>query len=628
MIIGTAGHIDHGKTALVKALTGIDTDRLPEEKRRGITVELGFAPVDLGNGLAASIIDVPGHEAFVKTMVAGAAGIDAGLLVVAADEGWMPQTREHLAILDLLEIPTLVVAVTKSDLVDAEEWLPLVREEIGGQLAASRWRTPAIVACSSVTGDGIAEVRAALAAAAPGDSRSSDDIFRLPVDRCFTIKGTGTVVTGTVWSGSLTAESTVRILPAGLTARVRRLQHHGEQVAVVTPGHRAAVALAGVDVADVPRGSALVTDESWAPTASLDAWVTLLDQQAQCIHVRSELRFHLAGADVGASLIVPQGDAGFGGGALARLKLDSPIAARGGDHFILRLPSPVGTVGGGVVLDPYPGTRSLTESKRRFPAGSDKNPRARLEALLLSAADGVIIDQLPVRVGISPREVDALLTDLECAISAGRAHPPGSLESAKERILTAVAAAETTFPLEEGVQFESAIGAAGCQRELARLAVAELVKSGGLVAESSLVRRPGWRPVFTDEHRRRIETLAHAICFGRNEPPSTDQLTENFGGDVPVLLRYLEREGRVVQVGADRFYAREAVAALLEKLRTDLKPGEQYGPSQLREILGFSRKYLIPFLEYCDRSGVTERKGDNRTLRRTEEFLDTDVVDS
>ena len=265
MILGTAGHIDHGKTTLVRALTGVDTDRLPEEKKRGITIELGFAPLTLEGVGTVGVVDVPGHEAFVRTMVAGATGIDLALVVVAADEGVMPQTREHLAILELLGVRAGVIALTKSDLVD-EEWLMLVEEEVRGVVERALPDAP-IVRTSATTGAGIDELRATLARiAAALPARSDDDLFRLPVDRAFTIKGTGTVVTGTVWSGRLSRDETARILPGDRSARVRGIQGHGAQLDAVRSGARAAVALAGVDIDDVPRGSTIVVDRDWHPT--------------------------------------------------------------------------------------------------------------------------------------------------------------------------------------------------------------------------------------------------------------------------------------------------------------------------------------------------------------------------
>lgn len=302
MILGTAGHIDHGKTALVRALTGVDTDRLPEEQRRGITIELGFAPLVLPGVGTIGVVDVPGHEAFVRTMLAGASGIDLALLVVAADEGVMPQTREHLAILGLLGIPTGVVALTKVDLVDAD-WLALVRDDVAAAVAGSPLEQAAQVPVSVVTGVGLDELRRAIAAAAASaPHRPVDDLFRLPVDRAFTVRGTGTVVTGTVWSGQLRKDDTVRILPGGHRARVRGLQTHGRSVDVAEPGSRLAVNLGGVDVADVLRGSTLVTDGAWEPVDVVRADVAFLGG-VTIPGPRSRVQLHLGTRDVAARVV-------------------------------------------------------------------------------------------------------------------------------------------------------------------------------------------------------------------------------------------------------------------------------------------------------------------------------------
>ena len=621
MIIGTAGHIDHGKTTLVKALTGVDTDRLPEEKRRGITLELGFAPIDL-DGVHASVIDVPGHEAFVKTMVAGAAGIDVGLLVVAADEGIMPQTREHLTILGLLEIPALVVAITKSDTADAE-WLSLVREEMGALIADSPWPSAPVIPCSAVSGTGLDVLRSALAASVPQRERgSADDLFRLPVDRCFTLKGTGTVVTGTVWSGALNSDATVRILPAGLPARVRRLHRHGREVAQIVPGDRAAIALAGVEVSDVQRGFALVTENSWEATEVLDAEVVLLESEAARLAARSTVRFHLAGAEVGASVIFSGEAKNVPAGRFARIKLDAPVAARGGDRFVLRLPAPVGTIGGGFVLDPFPGRRSLTRAARSFDVAGRADAATRFASLLAGAPrDGLAEGSLSVRLGVSKNSAAAIVRNSGCALAEGRCYPAAALGAAAESILTALCLAETTFPLERGVQLQSLADSAECDQPLARLAIVNLQKAGAVNVDGAVICRAGWKPALSAAHGRTAASLVHAICSAGGEPPAVSDLAAKYGDEVPGLLRYLEREGRIVQIGSDRYYAREAVDSLVAQLRKELEPGAEYGPSQLRDTLGVSRKYLIPFLEYCDRAGVTERKGDVRTLRMGRESL-------
>lgn len=620
MIIGTAGHVDHGKTALVKALTGIDTDRLPEEKKRGITLELGFAPIDLEGFGAASLIDVPGHEDFVKTMISGAAGIDVGLLVIAADEGIMPQTREHFAILRLLGVPHLVIALTKSDLVDAE-WLALLAEEVRALLSDSRWTDAAIVSCSAVTRAGLDELRTELTRAARAVARrNEEDLFRLPVDRSFTVKGTGTVVTGSVWSGSIARDSEIRLLPSAKTARVRRLHRHGAEVDRVGAGDRAAIALTGVDVSEVPRGSVLVGKFDWHPTKAVDAWIELADEREVAIRPSTMLRFQLAGADVAASPVTktPVGP-GFSG--LARLKLEDPVAARGGDRFILRLPAPVGTIGGGVVVDPFP-EQSFSSASKTFSAASAHDPCARVLALLDSAGGGGLeIAELTVRLGCAPAEVGPLLEQCGARIGGGLAFTAEHVNDAKKRLIDALVEAERTFPLGSGVQLESLRTSLDCKRELVALAVADLSEMGEVVGEAGLVRRLFWRPEISATASETIESLVHAICASGKEPPSVLELEEKFGSEVAGLLRYLEREGQVVQVETNRFYARGAVDDLVATLREKLQPGVEYEPSQLRELLGFSRKYLIPFLEYCDRAGITERRAGGRSLGRERSFL-------
>ncbi|MDE3171989.1 MAG: selenocysteine-specific translation elongation factor, partial [Gemmatimonadota bacterium] len=351
MIVGTAGHIDHGKTTLVRALTGVDTDRLPEEKRRGITIELGFAPLQLDGVGTVGVVDVPGHEAFVRTMLAGAAGIDVGLLVVAADDGVQPQTREHLAILRLLGVRGGVVALTKCDLAD-EEWIALVEEDVGALLRDTPFRDAPIVRVAPGNGPALDAVRDALARALRAvAARDPGDVFRLPVDRVFSVHGTGTVVTGTTWSGSLARDAQVRVLPSGTGARVRGIQNHGAPAERALPGQRTAVALAGVEVADVRRGDVLVTDPAWEPTLALRADATLLADAPRALGPRTAVRLHLGTAEVGARIAAAGGPFGPGQTRAVRIVLDAPLVARGGDRFVLRFASPLATIGGGVVTD-------------------------------------------------------------------------------------------------------------------------------------------------------------------------------------------------------------------------------------------------------------------------------------
>ncbi|MDB4871445.1 MAG: selB, partial [Gemmatimonadales bacterium] len=402
MIVGTAGHIDHGKTALVRALTGVDTDRLPEEKRRGITIDLGFAPLSLDGVGTVGVVDVPGHEDFVRSMLVGATGIDVGLLVIAADEGIMPQTREHLLILELLKIPRIVVALTKSDLVDAE-WLALVRGEVE-PLFAGAIEPVTVVACSTRTGAGIGELRAALSTALRSVSpRAADDLFRLPVDRAFSIRGTGTVVTGTVWSGELRGDSTVRVLPSGKAARARRIEQHGAAADSARAGGRAAIAVAGLDVDDVPRGSVLVTDEAWQATSMFEALVGLAADLTDRISPRTELRVHAGTSEVGARISFAEAESQNDSPSLARITTDAPIVLRGGDRFVVRLPAPLRTIGGGVVVDPYARRRTMPVLSADLLETLPLEAITRFGFLLdTESTRGISIRDVPVRVGCAP----------------------------------------------------------------------------------------------------------------------------------------------------------------------------------------------------------------------------------
>jgi selenocysteine-specific elongation factor len=358
VIVGTAGHIDHGKTTLVRALTGVDTDRLPEEKRRGITIDLGFAPLQLEGIGRVGIVDVPGHEAFVRTMVAGAAGVDLALLVVAADEGVMPQTREHVAVLGLLGVRRAVVALTECDLVD-DDWLALAIDDVRCTLAPTTLSGSAIVAVSASTGHGLDALRTALADAARQVAvRTADDLFRLAVDRAFTIRGTGTVVSGTVWSGRLSGDATLRLIPGGRAVRVRGLHAFGAPVHCVCAGERAAIALAGVDLSEVHRGSVLVQGDGWSPSRVMRADVVLLAEAPRSLRTRTRVRLHLGTSDVGARNVSRDGVLPPGCQRSVRVVTDAPIVTRAGDRFVLRAESPSTTIGGGVVLDPSASPRA------------------------------------------------------------------------------------------------------------------------------------------------------------------------------------------------------------------------------------------------------------------------------
>jgi selenocysteine-specific elongation factor len=609
MILGTAGHIDHGKTALVKALTGVDTDRLPEERRRGITIELGFAPLVLEGVGTVGVVDVPGHEAFVRTMLAGASGIDLALLVVAADEGPMPQTREHLAILDLLGIRAGVVALTKVDLVDAD-WLDLVRDDLSSLLTATSLAGAQIIETSVVSGIGMDALRAALAAAARSIPRRDEtDLFRLPVDRAFTIRGTGTVVTGTVWSGTLSRDAVVRILPGGREARVRGLESHGQPVERVGPGSRAAVSLGGVDVEAVPRGSTLVTDSAWKEATLVRADLQLIDG-VELGH-RTRVRFHLGTHDVGARVVARAG----AGVRPARVVLDAPIVARGGDRFVLRTASPVSTVGGGVITDPWPPERGR---RVRVWQESGYSVGERLKLLITDASEvGLERSSLPVRLGITIDSVESTLHLLgqSHVIIGDRLFDAMLIDRLIDRIRGEVDAFHGRKPLEAGMSLQAIRSGLGVLPVVADAVVARLVERGLVVVDHGLVQRRGWSPSPSPAQQSALDAVERLLHQSGREPPSVSELSATYGADVGAILRLLERRGQIVQVEPDRYYAAAALAAVVSDLRRGTETGRPYGPSELREVLGVSRKYLIPLLEYCDRQAVTVRRESGRIVQ-------------
>jgi len=620
VIIGTAGHIDHGKTALVHALTGVDTDRLPEEKRRGITIELGFAPLRLEGVGTFGVVDVPGHEAFVRTMLAGATGIDLAMLVIAADEGPMPQTREHLAILSLLGVRGGVVVLTKSDLVE-EDWLALVEDDVRALLSGSPLAEAEIVTVSALRREGLDEVRAALARAAAGiPRRVANDLFRMPVDRAFTVKGTGTVVTGTVWSGTLRRDDTVRIMTADRPARVRSLQRHGDSVAEVNPGERAAIALAGIDLADVPRGSVIVAGGAWRPTTILRAEVALLAGVDRPLDPRTRVRFHLGTADVGARVVSGRGAVFPGGRVAARIILETPVIARAGDRFVLRTPSPATTIGGGVVEDPLPPHR------RARGEGLPESAAVHLARLLAEASSlGIEDAALPVRLGVTPAGVSALIQEApEIAVRVGdRIYAPSAANAVRLRLRELVDAHHRTHPLDPGISLQSVRAKLVGSAELIDRMVAEAIAAGEVALEGGLLRRADWRPVLTAAEAVLRDRLVVSLSESGREPPSVPELMVLHGDRVPALLRLLERAGSVVAVEPDRYYGAAVVEQLIDSLQRQMVPAREYGPAELREILGVSRKYLIPLLEYCDRVRVTDRRVGGRVIVGTQFALDS-----
>jgi len=622
-VIGTAGHIDHGKTALVKALTGVDTDRWEEEKRRGITIDLGFAPLPLGDNVQASVVDVPGHEGFVRNMLAGATGIDVALLVIAADEGIMPQTEEHLAIVELLGVRRGIPVITKRDLVDAE-WLELVQGEVATRLAASRIRWERAVAVSALTGEGLDELRSALGrVAADLVERPAADLFRLPIDRVFAVAGAGTVVTGSTWSGGVAVGESVRLLPLGRDARVRSIEVHGESAARAVPGRRTALALVGVDKTELARGDVAVTGPGWHATGMLDASVELLPGAHKPLASRTRVRVHLGTAEILARVVQTRA-IGPGETGQARLLLETPLVARGGDRFVLRSFSPVTTIGGGVVLDPFPPQRTRLRRRRIVP---DQTPAQRLEALVVEAGlAGVATETLAVRLGVAPRRVTTVIADVGDGLLVLDETLVASAAVTAEaaRLAEVLRRHHKEHPLDPGMSLQALRagvggGAASSPPPAAVVdaVLAQGVRGRKLEIVESVARVPGWRPAFDARSSGARDQVARRVAEAKWQVPTVAELERELpNAPVRAVLAHLAREGVVEQMDQERYAAAPALAEFRAALEATLTELGSATPAELRDRLGLTRKYLIPLLEWADRRGVTRRTGDARVLGR------------
>ncbi|HYC31490.1 MAG TPA: selenocysteine-specific translation elongation factor [Gemmatimonadales bacterium] len=610
MIIGTAGHIDHGKSALVTALTGVEMDRLAEERRRGITIDLGFAPLEL-NGEVAGIVDVPGHEDFVRTMVAGASGIDLALLVVAADEGVMPQTEEHLAVLEQLGVPAGIPVLTKADLVEAE-WAELLAAELSGRLSSSPVRFAPPVVVSARTGEGLDRLRAAIAEhAGARPARPTADLFRMPVDRVFSVAGVGTVVTGTAWSGRLAIGSSVALLPGGARARVRSIEsfHYGADRS--EPGARTAIGLAGVAREQAERGMMLVEAEGpFVPTGAIDAEVSLEASAPRPLGARARVRVHLGTAEVMAR-VSPRAAIAPGERGMARLALERPVVARGGDRFVLRSYSPVATIGGGRVLDPLPPAR-----RTAWPAAlASEQPGERLRALLERRPGGISVAQLPVILGLTPAATGALARETAGVVRAGETWvSSSSMDTASARALDLLRAHHRSHPSDPGLPLETLRRGLRTGADIVDGVLAELVRSGRVRRRDGVAALAGFAPR-VEGGGAEVDRIVGILEAAALTPPSVDELERQTGRrDIGAILRLAAASGRVEAVERDRYYASAALQRFVATL-VELGRDATIAPGAVRDRLGISRKFLIPLLEWADVKGVTVRVADGRRLR-------------
>jgi selenocysteine-specific elongation factor len=631
LILGTAGHIDHGKTSLVKALTGIDCDRLPEEKARGITIDIGFAILDLPP-YRLGIVDVPGHERFVKNMLAGATGIDLALLVVAADDSVMPQTREHLEILGLLGLRHGVIALTKCDLVDATT-REVVELEIRDLVQGTFLEKAPLLATSAQTGQGIAELKAAIAEACRHvEERRGEQWFRLAIDRSFIVQGHGTVITGSVTSGRVRVGEEVEWLPRGQRVRVRSLQNHDRSVEEVHVGQRAAINLAGVHHEDVVRGQELATPGYLTPSRVMTVRLHCLPDLKRPIKHRMPVRFHIGTAEVMATVALLDTDAlAPGQWGLAQLFLEEPAMGAWGQPFVVRESSAAQTLGGGQVLQPAARKirRRHLEMLERIERLWSGDPRERaLTVAWFGAFGGFTVPELVRGANIGPDEAAELVAKLkeqgelvEVVLSGARRlllHKD-MVNELEERIVAVLDRLHEQFPLmstHDRQKVQSQLDYVG-DDALVHATVERLIAAKKLAGDLRRIGRSDFKPKLSANLRKLKDKLVAAYQTARFQPPEPSSFAGQAGGNAANLKDLFDvciDEGYLVHIAEDIYLHVEAEAEMRRLVREKLAEGKGLTVAEIRDMLGTTRKYAVPLCEYLDRAGVTRREGDLRVL--------------
>jgi selenocysteine-specific elongation factor len=631
LVLGTAGHIDHGKTALVRALTGIDTDRLPAEKQRGITIDLGFASLKLGEYQLA-LIDVPGHERFIRNMLAGASGLDLAMLVVAADDSVMPQTREHMQILSLLGLSTGLIALSKCDLVDPT-WLDLVEEEIRSLVRDTFLEGAAIVRTSAATGEGLTELKAALEAACIACRPAYDPgLFRMAIDRSFTVAGHGTVVTGTVASGSVAVGDELQWQPDGRTVRIRGLHQHDQPVAQIGRGSRAAVNLVGVHHSEIVRGHELAAPGYLEATRALTVDLVASGDAGRSLKHRERYKLHIGTAEVTAVLsLLERTEPPAGSSRLAQLLLAEPIVAAHGQPFVLRIESPPATIGGGRVI--WPSARRLRRADHiaiaRLERLRSNKPELRLRGALAFLGPGTWSDRrLCALTGLRTAEVESSLASLSA--SGGLIELPvgprrhvrvldETIAGLEDRALRALARLHEAHPRQSTIPRAKLVAALPDldNKTFVAALLDRMNASGKLIGDLRASALPGHEPRLSQGERKLKLELAEAIKAGGFSPPELSDFTASAGSRgavVPELLALLCEEQRTVEISSNLYLDVDVESDMRRRVRERLSGGATLTMSELRELLGTTRKYAVPIGEYLDRIGLTTREGDLRRL--------------
>ncbi|CAN5889184.1 selenocysteine-specific translation elongation factor [soil metagenome] len=603
-VIGTAGHVDHGKSTLVNALTGIDPDRLEEEKRRGLTIDLGFAWFTTPAGREVGIVDVPGHERFIKNMLAGAGAINLNLFVVAANEGWKPQSQEHRDILNMLGISAAIVVLTKMDTVDAGA-LEAVREVVASKVAGTTLAQAPIMAVSATTGEGLPELVTAIDQLLEQTPEPADlGRARLWIDRVFTIKGSGTVVTGTLGGGWLEVDQPVEILPGDTRARVRTIQSHRTQWTRLGPGNRTALNLVGADSKALGRGHSLGPLGAWRTTDKLLASLSFLPHLDHVPQERGAYKFHVGSVEIDATLRFLQEPDRTGEAGLAAIRLAKPVVLDFADRFIVRDSGRKQTVGGGVVLEPHPGKfrgdAAVAAARTRMLVGS----RDDYLLVLLEESGLLPQDEIMVRTGISPEAAKGLqiLTLPNFAVS----HT--AFDRISAQVVAHVRSFQDSHSLDPGLPLTTLRTALRLDHRFIDEMVDELSRRKMVVADGAVVRTPDFKPMILAPER---DQILQELTGAGASPPTFAVLAADYGAD---MVRALVRSGDLVQVSPEFVYTTKWVEQVKEVLKARIAGSGPFTVAQFRDLIGTTRKFAVPLLEYLDRTGFTARQGDVRKL--------------
>ncbi len=631
IILGTAGHIDHGKTSLIRAITGTDTDRLKEEKKRGITIELGFASLSLPSGQHLGIVDVPGHEKFVKNMVAGATGIDIVAMVIAADEGVMPQTREHMEICTLLDIQHGLIVLTKIDMVD-EEWLELVTEDISEYMEGTFLEDAPILPVSSMTGQGMPELLNALdklAGKIPEHPPSS--LFRLPVDRVFTMKGFGTVITGSLISGRMNVGDTIMVYPSGITSKVRGIQVHNQSVETAVSGMRTAINFQGLDRESVNRGDVLAAPDTLKPSYMIDVRLNFLGSNEKKLKNRTRIRFHSGTSEIMGNLILlDREDLTPGETIVAQIRLDTPVTLVKGDRYVIRSYSPVRTIGGGIVLNPIPEKhkRFKTEIIDGLQGLADNGPDAVISFHVnQSGYKGVSFADLKLMTNLPEKELSNTLASLLSGNTLLQTDKENKVfihadnfDALKGEATDCLTRYHTANPLKAGMskeEFKSRLPSSVSTR-LFNLLLVRMTRNESMVLEEDQVRLSTHEVALQVDQEDVKQKILTIYKENRLTPPYFKDLSKTLDIEPKVamdVLRLLVEQGHIIKVKEDLYFDNQSIEDLKDRLIDFLKHHGEISTPQFKEMTGASRKYVIPLIEYFDTKNITIRVGDIRKLR-------------